>query len=144
MFPTIHDRRIKIAVVGCGRISGKHFDAIDQHKQNLQLVAVCDRDREVLARTERSLGIQAFDRLDTLLAQSDADLVCICTPSGLHPSEVIRCAKAGKHVMTEKPMATRWADGIAMVKACDKARVRFFCRQAKSAQHNLATGQTGH
>jgi UDP-N-acetyl-2-amino-2-deoxyglucuronate dehydrogenase len=126
MFSTILDRKIRVAVVGCGRISGKHFEAIARHGQDLELVAVCDRDREVLARMEEEHGVQGFDRLDALLADSDADMVCICTPSGLHPSQVIRCAKAGKHVVTEKPMATRWADGVAMVRACDEARVRFF------------------
>lgn len=126
MFATVENRKIKIAVVGCGRISGKHFEAIARHGQDLELVAVCDRDRKVLARMEKEHGVVGFDRLDALLAGSDADLVSVCTPSGLHPSQVIRCARAGKHVMTEKPMATRWADGVAMVRACDEARVRLF------------------
>lgn len=126
MFQKIEDRKIRIAVVGCGRISGKHFEAIERHGDDMELVAVCDRDREVLAGSAEAHGVKGFDRLDSLLADSNADIVSICTPSGLHPSQVIRCAKAGKHVMTEKPMATRWADGVAMVRACDEARVRFF------------------
>jgi UDP-N-acetyl-2-amino-2-deoxyglucuronate dehydrogenase len=126
MFASIENRKIKIAVVGCGRISGKHFEAIARHGQDLELVAVCDRDRAVLARMEKECGVVGFDRLDALLGGSEADLVAICTPSGLHPSQVIRCARAGKHIMTEKPMATRWADGVAMVRACDEARVRLF------------------
>jgi UDP-N-acetyl-2-amino-2-deoxyglucuronate dehydrogenase len=126
MFQRIEDRKIRIAVVGCGRISGKHFEAIARHDEDMELVAVCDRNRDVLAKMVSDHGVQGFDRLDDLLQQSDADLISICTPSGLHPSEVIRCAKAGKHVMTEKPMATRWADGVAMVRACDEARVRLF------------------
>jgi UDP-N-acetyl-2-amino-2-deoxyglucuronate dehydrogenase len=52
--------------------------------------------------------------------------VVLATPSGLHARQVIEAAEAGLHVMTEKPMATRWADGLAMVKACDAARVRLF------------------
>ena len=62
-------------------------------------------------------------------AQSGAtpvDLVVLATPSGLHSGQVIAAAKAGLHVCTEKPMATRWADGVAMVKACDDAAVRLF------------------
>lgn len=126
MFSTIRDRKIRVAVVGCGRISGKHFEAVARHGQDVELVAVCDRDRAVLERMEKEHGVQGYDRLDDLLARADADLISICTPSGLHPSQVIRCAKAGRHVMTEKPMATRWADGVAMVRACDEARVRLF------------------
>jgi hypothetical protein len=53
-------------------------------------------------------------------------MVVLATPSGLHPGQVIAAAEAGLHVCTEKPMATRWADGVAMVKACDDAGVRLF------------------
>jgi len=52
--------------------------------------------------------------------------VTLCTPSGIHPYQTEVVAAHGVHVMTEKPMATRWIDGIAMVKACDKAGVRLF------------------
>ena len=45
----------------------------------------------------------------------------LATPSGLHPMQTIEAARAGFHVMTEKPMATRWSDGLAMVRACDEA-----------------------
>ena len=54
------------------------------------------------------------------------DLVVLATPSGMHPGQVISAAEAGLHVCTEKPMATRWADGVAMVKACDQAGVHLF------------------
>jgi UDP-N-acetyl-2-amino-2-deoxyglucuronate dehydrogenase len=50
----------------------------------------------------------------------------LATPSGLHPSQAIEAAASGRHVMTEKPMATRWDDGKKMVEACDKAGVQLF------------------
>jgi len=50
----------------------------------------------------------------------------LSTPSGLHPEQAIECAHAGFHVMTEKPMATRWQDGLRMVRACDEVPVRLF------------------
>src|SRR5690606_31003439 len=61
-----------------------------------------------------------------LLRSTDADVVTLCTPSGLHPDQAIQVATAGRHVMTEKPMATRWTDGLRMVKACDEADVYLF------------------
>jgi UDP-N-acetyl-2-amino-2-deoxyglucuronate dehydrogenase len=61
-----------------------------------------------------------------MLKGTTADLVVLTTPSGLHPQQAVDVAKAGKHVMTEKPMATRWQDGLRMVKACDDAGVRLF------------------
>lgn len=122
----ILDRRIRIALVGCGRISSNHFKAIEVHKERLQLVAVCDTDRSVLRAMESKHQVPGFDSLSELLRSSDADLIALCTPSGLHPEEAIQAARAGRHVMTEKPMATRWADGLRMVRACDEAGVFLF------------------
>jgi UDP-N-acetyl-2-amino-2-deoxyglucuronate dehydrogenase len=61
-----------------------------------------------------------------MLKNEDLDLVVICTPSGMHADQTELCAKHSVNVMTEKPMATRWSDGVRMVKACDKAGVRLF------------------
>lgn len=122
----IIDRKIRIAIVGCGRISGKHFDAIAKHTDDLELIAVCDTDPERLERAVALSGVDGYSRLDLLLSESDADLVVLCTPSGLHPAQTIEVAKAGRHVITEKPMATRWHDGLAMVEACDRHNVHLF------------------
>jgi UDP-N-acetyl-2-amino-2-deoxyglucuronate dehydrogenase len=61
-----------------------------------------------------------------MLQKEDLDLVALCTPSGLHPEQAAMAAKHKVNVITEKPMATRWSDGIAMVRACDEAGVRLF------------------
>jgi UDP-N-acetyl-2-amino-2-deoxyglucuronate dehydrogenase len=61
-----------------------------------------------------------------LLASTEAECVVLSTPSGLHPSQAIEVAKSGRHVVTEKPMATRWQQGLAMVEACDKAGAKLF------------------
>lgn len=126
MFDAIVDRKIKVALIGCGRISANHFGAIEKHAEQLQLVAVCDNNPAVLAEAAARHGVPGYGRLDELLAKEKFDLAIICTPSGIHPEQVIKCARAGVHVMTEKPMATRWQDGVNMVKACDEAGVRLF------------------
>ena len=130
----IKDRKIKIAVVGCGRIAPKHFDAIAQHSENLELVGICDNDHVVLDKTSTKLGSPGYDNLRDLLKNTHPDLVSICTPSGLHPAQTMRCAKSGCHVMTEKPMATHWNDGLRMVRTCDSAGVRLFV--VKQNRHN--------
>lgn len=61
-----------------------------------------------------------------MLAAEQLDLVALCTPSGTHPAQAMLAARRGVHVVTEKPMATRWKDGVSMVKACDEAGVRLF------------------
>lgn len=124
--PAIVDRRIRIAVIGCGRIAGNHFAAIDKHADRVELTAVCDSNREALASAVARTNVRGFDDFGDLLAADVADLVALCTPSGLHPDQTIQAARAGRHVMTEKPMATRWSDGLAMVQECDRAGVRLF------------------
>jgi UDP-N-acetyl-2-amino-2-deoxyglucuronate dehydrogenase len=122
----IVDRRIRIAVVGCGRISASHFNAIAAHEQALQLAAVCDTDAAVLSAAEKKYAVRGHASLTDLLESADVDVVALCTPSGLHPEQAIQVARAGKHVRTEKPMATRWQDGLRMVRACDEAGVHLF------------------
>lgn len=119
-------RRIRIALVGCGRIAQKHFEAIAAHRERLELVAICDTDPAALQAAVGRTGVRGFESLDELLAGSDAEVVVLCTPSGLHPAETLQIAAAGRHVITEKPMATRWLDGKRMVEACDAAGVRLF------------------
>lgn len=126
MFKQVIDRKIRIAVVGCGRISKNHFASIAQHSDNLELVSVCDTNQLLLSEKSQEHNVPGFRNLATMLQEVDVDLVSICTPSGLHPDQTILAAKHGVHVMTEKPMATRWKDGLAMVKACDEANVRLF------------------
>tara|TARA_Y100000589_G_scaffold14395_1_gene11670 strand:- start:60051 stop:61094 length:1044 start_codon:yes stop_codon:yes gene_type:complete len=122
----ITDRKIRIAVVGTGRIAGKHLHAIAEHSEDLELVAVCDSVTSAMEREDIPAGTPRFEDLATMLSEVRPDLVSICTPSGEHPANAIICARAGVHVMSEKPMATHWQDGLDMVEACDKAGVRLF------------------
>lgn len=125
-YPSITGRKIKIAVVGCGRISKNHFGSIDQHNDELELAAICDIDQTVLAEHAEKYKVPAYRDLEEMLEKEQLDLVALCTPSGIHPDQAVLSANHKIHVMTEKPMATRWSDGVRMVKACDDAGVRLF------------------
>ena len=122
----IKDRKIRFAVVGCGRISKNHLEAIAKHHEQAELVGVCDPNPEALRAAMEKTGAPGFERLDILLEEAGADAVVLATPSGLHPEQAVQVAAAGLHVITEKPMATRWEDGKRMVQACDQAGVRLF------------------
>ncbi len=117
--------RVRVALVGCGRISRNHLDAIAK-VPDLELVAVADTD---LSRAEREgaiSGVPAFGSLAAMLDAVPSDLVSICTPSGLHPQHGILAAEQGRHVLTEKPMAISLAAADELVKACDAAGVHLF------------------
>jgi len=119
-------RKVRFALVGCGRISANHMDAIQAHHERAELVAVCDTHPARLEAAVARTGARGHASLEALLGAEASDCVVIATPSGLHPQQVMEVARAGRDVMTEKPMATRWQDGLAMVRACDEAGVRLF------------------
>ena len=122
----IINRKIRIAIVGCGRISKNHFESLKKHQDNLELISICDTQQTILSVHEKKYNVKGYLDLDDMLKKEDLDLTVICTPSGVHADQTELCAKRGVNVMTEKPMATRWNDGVGMVKVCEKAGVRLF------------------
>ena len=122
----ITDRKIRFALVGCGRIAANHFEALRRHHDRAELVGVCDVDPRALDRAVGTTGAPAYTSLEAMLRDAPADAFIVTTPSGLHPEQAIRIAQARRHVVTEKPMATRWEDGKRMVAAADAAGVRLF------------------
>ena len=114
-----------VALIGCGRISKNHFDAIAR-LEGIRLSAVCDVD-ETRARTAGTQhGVPWFTSLEEMLAKARCDIVTVCTPSGLHPVHGAIAARAGKHVISEKPMATSLAGADELLRACDAAGVTLF------------------
>lgn len=126
MHSPITNRKIRFALVGCGRIANNHFGAIEKHAERCEVVDVCDIDAKALEAAVTRTGAKGYSSLTEMLKHTTADCVVLTTPSGLHPSQTIQVAESGRHVMTEKPMATRWKDGLEMVKACDAAGVYLF------------------
>jgi UDP-N-acetyl-2-amino-2-deoxyglucuronate dehydrogenase len=116
---------VRVALVGCGRISRNHFDAIAR-VDGIELVAIADIDVTRAKTVGTEQGVPAFGSLEEMLAAVPSDLVSICTPSGLHPQHGITAARAGRHVLTEKPMAISLAGADELVQACDAAGVHLF------------------
>lgn len=115
----------RLGLVGCGRISKNHFDAIRQ-VEGLALAGVCDTDVDRARAAGEANGVPWYRSLDEMLRTAALDIVTICTPSGLHAAQGVAAAQAGKHVVTEKPMAISLAQADELVKACDDAGVQLF------------------
>lgn len=122
----ISDRKIRITVVGCGRIATNHISAIKNWSNDLDLVGLCDGYQPTLSAAMQQTGVPGYSTIDELIKETNPDVITLCTPSGLHAQQTIQTAKLGKHVVTEKPMATRWIDGIQMIKTCDEMGVHLF------------------
>jgi UDP-N-acetyl-2-amino-2-deoxyglucuronate dehydrogenase len=102
------------------------------------LVAVCDIDNTALNTAATRHQVPGFSDMSEMLDSMDVDLVILCTPSGLHAKQTILAAKHKVHVVCEKPIATRYQDGIEMVKACDEAGVRLFVVKQNRKNATLA------
>ncbi len=118
-------KTFRVAVVGCGRISKNHFEAIAR-VDGLDLVAVADilPGRATAAGVVN--GVPWFTSLDAMLEGAECDIVTVATPSGLHPLHGTLAAQAGKQVVTEKPMAISLAGADELIAACHDAGVRLF------------------
>jgi predicted dehydrogenase len=103
------EEKIKFAVVGCGHIGKRHAE-MAMRNPSAQLVALAD------VRPKQDLGIDAYDvpffaSIDEMLSAGvDIDVVCICTPNGLHAEQSIKALEARKHVVCEKPMGLTKAE----------------------------------
>lgn len=123
---------INIAILGYGRVAPTHREAILALAPHARLAAVCDTRPEALTRALNDLPIPQsppptpHSSLDTLLADPSIDLVSVCTPSGLHAQHGIACARAGKHVLVEKPIDVTLPAAEALVHACETAGVHLF------------------
>ncbi|HEX7648489.1 MAG TPA: Gfo/Idh/MocA family oxidoreductase [Noviherbaspirillum sp.] len=131
------NRKIRFALAGCGRISHNHIAAIKQHRDDCSLVGVCDMDRTARETAADMAGARPYESLERMLADCDCDAVILTTPSGLHARQAVAAARAGRHVVTEKPMATRWEDGKRMLAACEEAGVRLFVVKQNRHSHTL-------
>ena len=118
---------IRFGLLGCGRIAKRHSDLLGgNHIEGAKLIAVCDCVRARADALASRFAVPAHYDIDDFLGRGDIDAVSVLTPSGLHPQHVIACAKAGKHVVVEKPMALRLSDADDMIRACDQAGVKLF------------------
>ena len=118
-------KEFRVALVGCGRISKNHFDAIGK-VEGLRLSAVSDEVEDRARAAGEEQGVRWFSSYADMLREADCDIVTIATPSGLHSAQGIAAAKAGKHVVTEKPMAITLEQADALVAATDAAGVKLF------------------
>ncbi len=116
--------KLRFAIVGCGVIHGTHVDAIKALPGEAELVAVCDEAPELAQRTAEKHNVAAFSSLEEMLAKADFDVLNVCTPSGLHAKHGVLGAKAGKHVVCEKPIDVSLASADALIGACETNHVK--------------------
>ncbi|MER3416691.1 MAG: oxidoreductase [Gemmataceae bacterium] len=115
----------RFGIVGCGMIAGFHARAIGE-LANARLVALCSRQRANAERVAREVAhpVALYTDLDALLRHPGLDIVCVCTPSGAHLPPAVAAARAGKHVVVEKPLEITLERCDQIIEACDRAGVQ--------------------
>ncbi|MGD9569043.1 MAG: Gfo/Idh/MocA family protein [Sedimentibacter sp.] len=120
-------KKFKFAIIGCGRISFKHIEAIVNNRKDAELIAVCDiveekaleKSKEYKKLMNILVGPKVYVDYKKMLAESEIDIVTIAAESGYHAEIAIYCMSNGKHVIVEKPMALSIIDADNMIE-CGK------------------------
>lgn len=117
-------KEIKFAMLGYGGIAKSHkhgYDILKEEGFPVKLVAICDIDKGQFTAAEQAInlgttygtdltGIALYTDIDEMLAKEDFDVIDICLPTYLHKEYAIKLMRAGKHVLSEKPMSLSYAD----------------------------------
>jgi predicted dehydrogenase len=130
----VSDARVRIALVGCGRISPRHIEVVSELEE-AELVGVTDIDSSRATSRVSERGVTIYGTLDEMLEKARPEVVSVLTPSGDHPERVMELARRGVHVIVEKPMALRLEDADRMIEICDRAGVKLFV--VKQNRYNL-------
>ncbi len=113
--------KIKVGIIGFGFMGHNHADMV-QSFDEMELVAVCDTNPEQL--TDVPAGVKIYDNADDLLKE-DINVVIISVPNPLHKEMTVKAARAGKHIICEKPAAMSVAEFDEMVKVTQECNVMF-------------------
>lgn len=115
--------RFGVGISGAGVIGKVHAEAL-RGVDNARLVAVAEPREEAGRAFAETFGATWYASYEEMLRDPAVEVVIVATPSGLHPEQTITAAEAGKHVITEKPMAITAEGATQMIEACERAGVR--------------------
>jgi predicted dehydrogenase len=120
-----YGRKVKVGVVGCGVVATAYYLPYLMKMDRVELVAVCDRVPVRAAASARLFGVrEQYRDYDEMIERADVEGVFILTAPGTHVPFTLRAAEAGKHVLLQKPMATRMEDAHAIAAAVRRAGVK--------------------
>src|SRR4030043_202133 len=126
------ETKLRLGVIGCGRIAQAHLAAIKFLKEEVDLVAVTDIDEKRAREAEERFGAKYFiPRFEDLLNHPEIEAVVIPLPNHLHHPVVLQAARAKKHILVEKPMALNAKQALEMVEEAKKNDVTLMVGQSR-------------
>ncbi len=118
--------KMGIAIIGCGGIAEAHCQTVLGKDENIKLYMYDVDYNRAEALCKKYNGAGCFKTYDDVLASKDIDVVDICVPHDEHVPVVIKAAEAGKHILSEKPIARNLAEADQILDTVNSAGVRFF------------------
>ena len=118
---------MRVGIVGCGHVSSQYFEGLRQHGDLIEIVACADADHTRARAQAERFGIPQVLAPDELIADGDVDLVVNLTPPTSHFEVSAEAIRHGKHVYSEKPLATTTDDALVLVQAAREASVLLGC-----------------
>src|SRR5688572_24877386 len=116
---------VRWGLLGCGDVAAKRVARAIQEAPDAELLAACRRNEARLKSFCEFFRVRkGYARDMDLIADPEIDAVYVATPVHLHLPQTVAAARAGKHVLVEKPMAMTAAECEAMIKACRESGVR--------------------
>ncbi|MCE2991719.1 MAG: Gfo/Idh/MocA family oxidoreductase [Candidatus Jidaibacter sp.] len=123
----INSMTLKTVYIGCGRISAKHFEALNKITDKFQVVGVCDIDLNKAIKASEIVGGRPFEDYVEMIKQLSPDIAVVATPNGLHPSMVEKIAELGvKNIICEKPLSIDYESGERASNYCKSRGARLF------------------
>ncbi|HLT07622.1 MAG TPA: Gfo/Idh/MocA family oxidoreductase [Cyclobacteriaceae bacterium] len=119
----MNKKKIGFGIIGTGAIASHHAAAIKAYEGS-ELVAVCSSTASRAKQAEEKFGVVAYHELDRFLSNPAIEVVCICTHSGAHMEPGIAAAKAGKHVLLEKPIEVSLDRADQLIEVCKAQGVK--------------------
>lgn len=118
--------KIRIGLLGCGRISQFHLNALKEQASSYEVVAVADTQMDRAQAMGAQYHANAYSSLEAMLQSEKLTLVVLCTPSGLHPEQAKICAAAGVACLSEKPFGCFYKEALSVVEYFEERNVPLF------------------
>ena len=142
-------KKIGFGIIGAGMIAELHAQSM-RMLSNVQLIGIYDTNPDAARKRAEQFGCKAYDDFDAFLADPEIEAVTIATPSGMHGKVAIPAAKAGKHILCEKPLEITLEKVDAVIRACDENNVLLspvfqtrFTKPVQLVREAMRTGRFG-
>jgi predicted dehydrogenase len=127
--------KLNIAIIGCGWAGEKHVRALQKLPARANVSALVDTDAAFLAKKAAEWGISdGYKDYRDMLSRDDIDAVSICLPHNIHSAVAVDCARAGKHILCEKPIAVSVEEADAMIQAADENHIKLMVAESAHFQ----------